>query len=134
MAEQKFNSHKLETIISRFGEIVEMPEHIPRYSTYHTTIVATGKKGSAPGELFSPSGVAIHEDTHQIFIADSINHRVEIFSETGEFLNQLNVGMQSLLFGIAIHGDSVYASCWGDHTVSKFSLSEMCRFLRAYGS
>ena len=59
-----FNPYKLETTISRVGEIVEEPVYVPRYSTYHTTIVANGKKGSAPGELFGPSGVAIHENTH----------------------------------------------------------------------
>ena len=104
----EFNPHELETITSNFGEIVEVPVSVPRYFTYHTSIVATGKQGSAPGELYSPSGVAIHEDTHQIFIVDSINHRVEIFSETGEFLNQLDVEWQSIIFGIATHGDSVY--------------------------
>ena len=132
----EFNPHELETITSNFGEIVEVPVYVPRYSTYHTSIVATGKQGSAPGELYSPSGVAIHEDTHQIFIVDSINHRVEIFSETGEFLNQLDVEWQSIIFGIATHGDSVYVSCWGDHTVRKFSLTEMCLVWRigGYGS
>ena len=121
----EFNPHELETKISKFGEIVEVPIYMPRYSIYHISIVATGKQGSAPGELYSPSGVAIHEDTHQIFVVDSINHRVEIFSETGEFLNQLDVEWQSIIFGIATHGDSVYVSCWGDHTVRKFSVTEM---------
>ena len=72
-----------------------------------------------------PCGVAIHEDTHQIFIANDENDRVEIFSETGEYLYQLGVGQLSGPYGIASHGDSVYVSCW-DHTVSKFSLTEMC--------
>ena len=44
-------------------------------------------------------------------MADPINYIVEILSETGEFLDQLGLGMQSLLFGVAIHGDSVYVSC-----------------------
>ena len=65
----------------------------PRYTTYHTSIVTTGKKGRTPGELGRPSGVAIHKDTHQIFVADYSNGRIEIFSETGEFLYQLGVSM-----------------------------------------
>ena len=55
-----------------------------------------------------------------------------MFSETGEFFNQLGVGQLSRPCGIAIHGDSVYVSCW-DHTVSKFSLTEMCRVRRIGG-
>ena len=77
--------------------------------------------------MYYPDGVAIHEETHQIFVANRLNDRVEIFSETGEFLYQLGVGQLSLPWGIATHGDSLYVSCWRDDTVSKFSLTEMCR-------
>ena len=37
-----------------------------RYTTCYSSIVATGKKGRAPGELGRPSGVAIHKDTSDI--------------------------------------------------------------------
>ena len=61
------------------------------------------------------------------------NDRVEIFSETGEFLNQLGVGQLSRPWGIATHRDNLYVSCWGDHSVSKFSLSAMCRVRKIGG-
>ena len=111
-------------------------QYKPHYATCHTRVVATGKTGRAPDELNVPFGVAIHEETHQIFVANYRNDRVEIFSETGEFLYQLGVGKLSEPRGIAIHGDSVYVSCSGDHTVSKFSLTELCRVRRigGYGS
>ena len=75
---------------------------VPRYATFHSSVVPTGEKGSDPGELYYPSGVAIHEDTHQIFVANEFNHSVEIFSETGEFLYQLGVGQLPGPHGIAI--------------------------------
>ena len=106
---------------------------VPRYATFHSSVVPTGEKGSDPGELYYPSGVAIHEDTHQIFVANEFNHSVEIFSETGEFLYQLGVGQLPGPHGIATHGDSVYVCCWGDHTVSKFSLTDMWRVRRIGG-
>ena len=128
LSEVKCNTHELETMISSLGEIVEVPVvSVPRYATFHSSVVATGKEGSDPGELLDPRGVAIQEDTHQIFVADRFNNRVEIFSETGEFLYQLGVGQLSQPYGIATHGDSLYVSCHGDYTVSKFSLTEMCR-------
>ena len=121
-------------MISSLGEIVEVPVvSVPRYATFHSSVVATGKKGWAPGELFWPRGVTIHEDTHQIFVANQWNHRVEIFSETGEFLYQLGVGQLSYPYGITIHGDCLYVSCYGDHTVSKFPLTEMWRVRRIGG-
>ena len=126
-------TRELERSISRLGEIIELPVHVPHYATWYTPVVATGNEGRAPGELYYPSGVAIHEETHQIFMANNGGGVVKVFSEAGEFINQLGVGQLSLPWGIAIHGDSVYVSCWGDHTVSKFSLTEMCLVRRIGG-
>ena len=129
----KCDTHELERCISRLGEIVEMPVNVPRYATCHSSFVVTGKDGSALGELNNPLGVAIHEETHQIFVANVDNHRVEMFSETGEFLCQLGAGQLSRPYGITIHGDSLYVTCEGDHSVSRFSLSEMCLVRRIGG-
>ena len=107
---------------------LEVP--VPRYATFHTSTVATGKEGRAPGELCWAYSVAIHEETHHIFVAHPVNDRVEIFSEAGEFLYQLGVGQLSGPWGIATHGDNLYVSCCHEHTVSKFSLNEMCRVRR----
>ena len=120
------DTREIEMITSHLGEIEQVPVYVPHYATCHTSIVATGKEGRAPGELLFPFGVAIHEETHHIFVANQWSDRVEIFSETGEFFHQLGVGQLSEPHGIAIHGDSVYVSCTGDHTVSKFSLTELC--------
>ena len=131
--ELKCVTHDLERSICRLGEIAEVSVHVPRYATCHTRVVATGKNGRAPGELNYPRDVAIHEETHQIFVANWSNNRVEIFSETGEFLHLLGVGQLSDPWGIATHGDSVYVSCHEDHTVSKFSLTELCLVRRIGG-
>ena len=125
-SELKCDTRDLERSISRLGEIIEVPVNVPRYTTCHISVVATGKKGRTPGELYYPEGVAIHEETHQIFVANYGLDRVEIFSETGEFISQLGVRQLSDPSGIAIHGDSLYVSCDGDDTVSHFSLIEMC--------
>ena len=134
LTEVKCDTSELETMISNLGEIVEVPVvSVPCYATFHSSVIATGKEGINPGELFWPRGVAIHEDTHQIFVANQWNNRVEIFSEMGEFLYQLGVGQLSQPCGIATHGDSLYVSCEGDHTISKFSLTEMWRVRRIGG-
>ena len=131
--ELKCVTRELERSISRLGEIAEVSVYELHYATCHTRVVATGKLGDGPGELKLPSGVAIHEETHQIFVANCWNDRVEIFSETGEFFHQLGVGHLSEPRGIAIHGDSVYVSCWRDDTVSKFSLTVLCLVRRIGG-
>ena len=114
-------------------EIVEEPVSVPRHDTFYASIIATGQKGRDPGELYYPYGVAIHEETHQIIVSNSSNDRVEIFSETGEFLYQLGVGQLSIPRGISTHGDSVYVSSAYIHTVHKFSLTEKCCVRRIGG-
>ena len=133
--ELKCDTKKLGTSISGLGEIgeVEVPVNVPRYATCQTSIVVTREQGGAPDVMYHPIGVAIHEDTHQIFIADSHNDIVKIFSETGEFLYQLGGGQLSHPCGIATYRDSVYVSCLGDNTVSKFSMTELCRVRRIGG-
>ena len=132
-SELKCDNRDLERSISHLGEIVEVPVNVPRYITCHTPVVATAKQDEAPGELFWPEVVAIHEGNHQIFVANNGNDIVEIFSKKGEFISQLGVGKLSNPSGIAIHGDSLYVSSWGDDTVSQFSLIEMCHVRRIGG-
>ena len=55
-SELKCDTRDLERSISRLGEIVEVPVNVPRYTTCHTPIVATGKEGKAPGEFYGPTG------------------------------------------------------------------------------
>ena len=132
-SELKCDIRDLEMSIFRLDKIVEVPVNVPCYTTYHTPVVATGKRGCAPGQSYRPRGLAIHGDTHQIFLANEWYERVAIFSETGEFISQLGVGQLSEPYGIAIHGDSLYVSCPYDHTVSQFSLIKMCRIRRIEG-
>ena len=73
--------------------------NVPRSTKCHTTVVAIGKLGRAPGKLLFSEGVAIHEETYQIFVANRINDRVEIFSETGEFICQQGVRQLSYTRG-----------------------------------
>ena len=110
-----------------------LPVDVPCYTTCHTPVVATGKEGTAPDELYWSPGVTIHEETHLIFVVNGYNDRVEIFFETEEFISQVDVGQLSNPYGIAIHGDSLYVSCEGDDTVSQFSLIEMCLVRRIGG-
>ena len=58
-------------------------------------------------------GVAIHDETHYIFVVNDFNRRVEIFSETGELCSQLGVGQLSNPSGVAIHGDNVTSAAYG---------------------
>ena len=47
LLEVKCDTSELESMITRFGEVVEVPLSVPRYATFHTSNVATGKEGNA---------------------------------------------------------------------------------------
>ena len=112
----------LEASISRLGEIIQVPVGTPNYGTFLSPTSVTGKKGRAPGELNCPCGVAINEATNQIFVVNYMNNRIDIFSETGEYLNQL--GELHNPWGIAIHENSLFVSSLWSHTISKYSLTD----------
>ena len=116
------DTRDLEASISRLGEIRQVPVGIPNYGTFLMPTVVTGKQGRAPGELHYPRGVAINEATNQLFVANYNNHRIEIFSETGEYLNQLGELIKP--WGIAIHENSLFVSSSWSHKISKYSLTD----------
>ena len=60
------------------------------------------KDRSSSWRVFAPHGVAIDEETHQIFVANNGNDRVDIFSETGEFISQLGDGQLFRPYGIIL--------------------------------
>ncbi len=49
-----------------------------------------GKPGSGAGEFSEPSGVAVNDTTHDIYVVDKGNDRVEVFSPTGAYRGQFN--------------------------------------------
>ena len=119
----------------QYSIVPQVTDPVENHTSHPIVCVATGKRGRAPGELKNPAGIAIDEDTHQVFVANYGNDRVEVFSETGEYLYQLGVGQLLSPEGIAIHGDSVYVSCIS-HTVSQFSLADtsLVRRIGGWGS
>ena len=137
--EMKFlcDTRELEEHIAHLGEIVRleippippMPE-IPNYAAFLQPIVAVGKKGSAPGEFKSPRGVAIEAESEHIYVADMDNKRIQIFSQTGEHLNQF--GHQHLIepYGILIHQDSIYVTDTHHHSIFLFTLPELTMMKR----
>jgi hypothetical protein len=47
-----------------------------------------GSTGKGPGQLKEPVAVAVNESSGDVYVADSANNRVELFSSTGVFISQ----------------------------------------------
>ena len=128
------NCGHLEQVIAGVGEVVEeeLPV-VPRYQEMRP-IVAVGKKGKAPGELWDPWGVVIDENTNLIYVAEGLGSgRVSIFSETGEFINTFTHQDMRAPCGIAIHRDNLYVTDTGVHAVFQFKIEVDMRLVAKLG-
>ena len=120
------NCGHLEQLIAGVGEVVEEVPVVPRYEEMRP-IVAVGKEGHAPGELWNPWGVAIDANTNLIYLTEVRSCRVSIFSETGEFKNTFTNQDMRQPYGIAIHRDNLYVTDTGVHAVFRFKIeADMC--------
>ena len=75
-------SEELEQLILALGDVVE--ETVPVIPQYQRMkrIVAVGKEGRNPGQLYFPNGVAVDDTTNHIYVAEGLGFaRVSIFSE-----------------------------------------------------
>ena len=115
----------LEQLIADLGEVLE--EEVPLVPNYLTMrrVVAVGKRGTAPGDLYYPNAVAV-DSNNRIFVAEgfaSESHaRISVFSERGDFLTSFTPQDMRVPFGIAIHGDYLYVTDIELHTIFQFKM------------
>ena len=126
------DTKQLNELIYLLGQIVlvDIPtsppvQAIPNYSAFHQPILAVGKRGTAPGEFDSPRNISIETESGHIYVTDCNNSRIQLFSSTGEYLNQF--GDQHLKWpcGILNHLDNIYVTDTWHHNLSQFKLPEL---------
>ena len=117
-------SEELEQLILALGDVVE--ETVPVIPQYQQMqrIVAVGKEGKNPGQLYHPHGVAIDDTTNHIYVTEGgIGFaRVSIFSERGDFLNSFTHERMEYPWGIAFHRNNVYVTDTFAHGVFHFKI------------
>ncbi len=82
-----------------------------------------GSEGSKPGQLRSPSDLALSADGHELWVVDAGNARLSVFSTDGSFLRTVgeNAGMDRP-HGIALRDDGgAYVTDAGMHRVHVFN-------------
>ena len=52
----------------------------------HVLSTRFAEPGSGDGQLQKPLGLAVNDETHDVYVADNENHRVVEFTEKGEFI------------------------------------------------
>ena len=86
---------------------------VPDYKTKQLPTAYCCKKSSfwkpSPGELRFPRGLAIHYKTGNIYIADTYNHRVQVFNCNGDYFFMFSEKM-GLPVGICISQNKVFVT------------------------
>jgi ABC-type Fe3+ transport system permease subunit/DNA-binding beta-propeller fold protein YncE len=73
-----------ETYISEYG----LAERIQRFSSRGTNLLTViGSEGEGPGQFRRAEGIGI-DSQDRLFVADSCNHRVQVFSRDGKFIRE----------------------------------------------
>lgn len=60
---------------------------VHKYSPKGKLLLSWGEKGSGPGQFNLPHGVWVHKDG-RVFVADRLNHRIQIFDPNGKYLSE----------------------------------------------
>ena len=89
------------------------------------------RDSSKDGELNGPMGLTFDGDDN-LYIADSYNHRIQVFTRSGAFLRKWGSygcgdGELNLPWGMAVDAEGcVYVADWGNSRVQKFSPDGAC--------
>ncbi|MEW6161444.1 MAG: NHL repeat-containing protein, partial [Verrucomicrobiota bacterium] len=71
-----------EIFVSEYGAV----ERVQRFTAHGEKFLQRfGKAGPGPGEFNRPEGLAV-DAQDRIYVADSCNHRMQVFSREGQFL------------------------------------------------
>ena len=118
---------------------LELPEdkYVDKYTRVNSLRIMSGL-GSGEGQLNRPKGIALDESGN-VYVADSNNHRIAVFSGDGKSIRQW--GVQGNLQGqfqepwdVAVDSVAglVYVADTWNHRIQKFDLEG--RFLAAWGA
>ena len=128
-----------ETLIDHLGSVKlngqtmifptsTFPPHVkpvvPDYKTKHRLTAYCSRKSStwkSPGELNCPRSMTIDYKTGNIYIADSSNHRVQVFSYNGGYLFMFSEKMNHPI-GICISQNTVFVSQKCGHCINLYEL------------
>ena len=107
---------------------------VPDYKTKQLPTAYCCKRSSeqkSPGELKNPGCIAIRYKTGNIYIADSNNHRVQVFSGNGEHLFMFSEKMKEPA-GICIFQNKVFVTQLSGNCINMYELEG--KLIKSVGS
>ncbi len=96
-----------------------------------------GTRGSAPGELDRPSGMAFDAEEN-LYVSDTLNHRIQKFTKDGRFISTFGSlgdreGQLNMPWGVTIDDEGmVLVSDWRNDRIQRFTPDG--EFVMSFGS
>ena len=97
---------------------------IPKYDQFQHLIAVPDP------QLQIPQSVDIDKETGNIYVADSLNQKIKIFSEIGNKVNEFENGSMTCPYGVLVYRKIIYVTDWGIHAISKFSIRSYTKTLQ----
>ena len=113
------NTEGLESLLEQvrgFGTVEEVGRP---YREKNNPVSKFGKRGNKKGELYDPIGLTLHRN-ESIYIADTVNNRIQIFSTAGKFVAEFGKEQLHWPHSIALNNEWVFVSDW--NAVFKFQI------------
>lgn len=101
-------------------------DRVQKFDSRHRFLAEWGSHGEGAGQFQRPMSLAL-SSRGEVFVADSCNHRLEVFSRAGKLLRSfgsVGSGLGQLRFpnDVALDAqDNVYVCEYGNHRVQKFT-------------
>ncbi len=79
-----------------------------------------GGQGTKLGQFNDPNGIAVTEE--RVFVADSRNHRIQVFTRSGDFVAQWPVPDEGRPMNIDVAGGRLYAADYWNDVIRVYAL------------
>ncbi|KAI6660221.1 E3 ubiquitin-protein ligase TRIM71-like [Oopsacas minuta] len=109
----------LDSLLEQLEKLGSIQKIAEPYKNKTQPIRRIGKLGREKGELKEPRGLALDGD--KIYIADTDNSRIQIFSTEGKFIHEFGKEQLRYPYCIALYKEGGFVSDWGLITIFKFS-------------
>ncbi len=91
----------------------DKPRYVESYCLSTTEKTEFGEQGTKNGQLNSPKGLTIDSKTSRLYVADTNNHRVQVFSSKGKYLSKFgkegsSPGSLTLPTAVAVYQEKVF--------------------------
>jgi DNA-binding beta-propeller fold protein YncE len=99
----------------------ELGDHVLKLSPHGSLVSQWGSRGSGPGQLRAPQGIAVDDRSGRVYVVDTDNKRIQMFSLAGKYLGS-SLARFVRPTNVAVGGQgNVYVTDAGSRRLEKFS-------------